>query len=40
MRKLMNLKLEVGQSIAEHLNDFEGMIALLSVAGLPLNDET
>ena len=27
MRKLMNLKLEKGQSIVEHLNDFERMIA-------------
>ena len=27
MRKLMNLKLKEGQSIAENLNDFEGMIA-------------
>ena len=40
MRKLMNLKLREGQSIAEHLNDFEGMIAQLSVAGLLLDDET
>ena len=27
MRKLINLKLREGQSIVEHLNDFEGMIA-------------
>ena len=27
MRKMMNLKLKEGQSIAKHLNDFEGMIA-------------
>ena len=27
MRKLMKLKLKEGQSIAEHLNDFGGMIA-------------
>ena len=40
MRKLMNLKLKEGQSIAEHLNDFEGMIAQLSVAGLSRDDET
>ena len=40
MRELMNLKLKEGQSIAEHLNDFEGMIAQLSVAGLSLDDET
>ena len=40
IQKLMNLKLKEGQSIAEHLNDFEGMIARLSVAGLSLDDET
>ena len=40
MWKLMNLKLKEGQSIAEHWNDFEGMIAQLSVAGLSLDDET
>ena len=40
MRKLMNLKPKEDQSIAEHLNDFEGMIAQLSVTGLSLNDET
>ena len=40
MRKLMNLKLKEGQSIAEHLNDFEGMIVQLSVVGLSLDDET
>ena len=40
MQKLMNLKLKEGQSIAEHLNYFEGMIAQLSVAGLSLDDET
>ena len=40
MRKLMNLKLKEDQSIAEHLNDFEGMIAQLLVAGLSLDDET
>ena len=40
MQKLMNLKLKEGQSIAEHLNDFEEMIVQLSVAGLSLNDET
>ena len=40
MQKLMNLKLKEGQSIAGHLNDFEGMIAQLSVAGLSLDDET
>ena len=40
MRELMNLKLKEGQSIAEHLNDFEGMIAQLSVAGLSLDNET
>ena len=36
----MNLKLKEGQSIAEHLNDFEGMVAQISVAGLSLDDET
>ena len=36
----MNLKLGEGQSIAKHLNDFEGMIAQLLVAGLSLDDET
>ena len=36
----MNLKLREGQSITEHLNDFEGMIAQLSVVGLSLDDET
>ena len=36
----MNLKLKEGQSIVEHLNDFEGMIVQLSVAGLSLDDET
>ena len=40
MLNLMNLKLKEGQSIAEHLNDFEGMIAQLPVAGLSLDDET
>ena len=40
MRKLMNLKLKEGQSIVEHLNDFEGMIKQLSVAGLSLDDDT
>ena len=40
MRKLMNLKLREGQSIVEHLNDFEGMIMQLSVACLSLDDET
>ena len=40
MQKPMNLKLKEGQSIVEHLNDFEGMIAQLSVAGLSLDDET
>ena len=36
----MNLKLKEGKSIAKHLNDFEGMIAHLSVASLSLDDET
>ena len=36
----MNLKLMEGKSIAEHLNDFEGIIAQLSVVGLSLDDET
>ena len=40
MWKLMNLKLKEGQSIAEHLNDFKGMISQLSVEGLSLDDET
>ena len=40
MRKLMNLKLKEGWSIVEHLNDFEGMITQLFVAGLSLDDET
>ena len=40
MRKLLNLKLKEGQSIADHLNDFEGMIAQLLVAGISLDDET
>ena len=40
MWKMMNLKLKEGQSIAKHLNDFEGMIVQLSVASLPLDDET
>ena len=40
MRKLMYLKLKEGQSIVEHLNDFEGMISQLSVVGLSLDDET
>ena len=35
----MNLKLKEGQSIVEYLNDFKGMIAQFSVAGLSLNDE-
>ena len=39
MLKLMNLELREGQSIAEHLNDFEGMIVQLSVAGLSLDNE-
>ena len=40
MRKLMSLKLKGAQSIAEHLNDFEGMIAHLLVKGFSLDDET
>ena len=40
MRKQINSKLKEGQPIAEHLNDFKGMIAKLSVAGLSLDDET
>ena len=40
MRKLMNLKLKEGQPITEHLNDFEGMLSQLSVAGLSLDDKT
>ena len=40
MQKLMNLKLKEGQSIAEHLNEFEGMIMHLSAVGLSLVDET
>ena len=40
MWKMMNLELKEGQSIAKHLNDFEGMIAQLSVASLSLDDET
>ena len=40
MRKLMDLKLKEGQSIAEHQNDFEGMIVQLPIAGLSLDDET
>ena len=36
----MNLKLKEGKSIAKHLNDFEGMIAHLSVASISLDDET
>ena len=36
----MNLKLKEGQSIVEHLNDFEGMVAQLSIAGLSLADKT
>ena len=40
MRKLMNLKLKEGQSISEHLNDFEGMTAQLSITSLFLDDET
>ena len=39
MRKLMNLKLKEGQSIVEHLNDFEGIIAQLSIASVSLDDE-
>ena len=40
MQKLMNLKLKEGQSIAEHLNDFKGMIAQLLVVDLSFDDET
>ena len=36
----MNSKLKEGQSIAENLNDFKGMITQLSVAGLSLDNET
>ena len=36
----MNLKQKDGQSIAEHLNDFEEMITQLSVISLSLDDET
>ena len=36
----MNLTLREGQSIAKHLNDFEGIIAQLLVACLSLDDET
>ena len=38
--KLMNLKIKEGQSIAEHLTDFKGMIEQLSVASLSLNEKT
>ena len=40
MQKLIHLKLREGQSIAEHLNDFKGMITQLSIVGLSLDDET
>ena len=36
----MNLKFKESQSIAEHLNDFEGVIVQLSVVGLSLDDKT
>ena len=36
----MNLKLKESQSLFEHLDDFERVIAQLSVAGLSLDDET
>ena len=39
MRKLMNLKLKEGRSVAEHLNDFEGLVTQLISAGLTLEDE-
>ena len=39
MRKPINSKLKEGQPIAEHLNDFKGMITKLSVVGLSLDDE-
>lgn len=35
----MNLKVKEGRPIAEHLNGFEGMIVLLYVIGLSLDDE-
>ena len=40
MRKLMNLKIKDGQLIVEHLNDFERMIAQLSIVGLSLEEKT
>ena len=40
MPKLLNLKLKEDQSIADQLNDFEGMITQLLVAGVSLDDET
>ena len=36
----MNLKLKNGQSIAKYVNDFEIIIAQLSIVGLSLGDET
>ena len=39
IRKVMNLKLSEGQSITQHLNDFEGLITELSVSGMSLDDE-
>ena len=36
----MNLKLREGQSIVEHLNYFERIIAQLLIVGLSLDDET
>nr|KYP66486.1 Retrovirus-related Pol polyprotein from transposon TNT 1-94 [Cajanus cajan] len=39
MRKLMNLKLQEGRAVAEHLNDFEGLVMQLISAGLTLEDE-
>ena len=36
----MNSKLKEDQSIVEHLNDLEGMMVQLLVAGLSLDDET
>ena len=38
-QRLMNLKLKDEWSIAKHLNDFESLIAQLSIVSLFLDDE-
>ena len=39
IRKIMNLKLSEGRSVSQHLNDFEGLVTELAVAGMSMDNE-